>query len=159
MCAGTLEIGLYLHNYFGVYQGRCSYAFQTELGISLKYCFQHLRDGEVLYLSTSTFSPYRAVVDANLKPFLYAYVLFYGKIDPRTYQQTGFPDTVRLYEGNTPKPGLLLQSDYFLFDQPNGAPPYAVPDDEPLPPQARLVKSVQFTDPNPFIHYRIFEIP
>ena len=36
---------------------------------------------------------------------------------------------------------------------------YAVPDDTPLPPNAKLVKTTAFTDSYPFLQYQVFEIP
>ena len=153
--AGTLEIGLYLHNYFGAYQARCRFAYQGELVEALKYCFHHLDDNQVLYISDSTFSPHGSMVNAELKPFLYAYVLFYGKIDPRKYQQTGFPmDTVRLYDNNAARPGLLLRCNYRWL-----SPTVAqwTPNVEPLPAGSVLLTRIPFQDLD--LQYEIFKIP
>jgi hypothetical protein len=81
--------------------------------------------------------------------------LFYGKIDPRKYQQTGFPmDSVRLYEDGAPKPGLLLQCNYRLL--PTIDPRWAR-NDEPLPAGSVLLTSIPFQ--NSDLQYEIFRMP
>jgi hypothetical protein len=160
-CVGMVEIAVYLHHYFGVYQTQSRPAFNAELGESLEYCFQHLRNDEVLYISPSTFSFNGAIVDSALRPWLYIYVLFYGRIDPHTYQKAGMPaDRVRLYNGVAPRPGLLLRSNNFYWWS-TGADPqaYVAPDDLPLPAGARLVSSNIFAAPYSFLQYQVFEIP
>jgi 4-amino-4-deoxy-L-arabinose transferase-like glycosyltransferase len=169
LCAGSVELALYLRNYFGPgYQSSCRSVFQSELADALKYCFHHLDDDQVLYISDSTFSPYGSIVNAELKPFLYAYVLFYGKIDPRKYQQTGFPmDTVRLYDNNTPKPGLLLHCNFRLsstteqqrarFAGDEFVVDLFARNDEPLPAGSVLLTRIPFPDPD--VQFEIFKIP
>jgi hypothetical protein len=114
LCAGTVEISLYLRTYFGVrYQAYCRSVFHGQLADALKYCFQHLSADQTLYISDSTFCPHGPIVNSRLKPFLYAYVLFYGKFEPAQYQRAGFPlGPVRLYEDAAPKPGLLLRCNF-----------------------------------------------
>ena len=143
MCAGSIEIALYLRTYFGSeYQSYCRSFFQGELGGALKYCFQHLGNDQVLYISRSAFSPHGSIVNRKLKPFLYAYVLFYGRIDPHKYQQTGFPmDTVQLYDGPAPKAGLLLRCNYYFLPQNN---PQWVLNAEPLPAGNVLLISIPY---------------
>ena len=78
MCAATVEMPLYLLNYFGrSYQSYCRPFFCADLTEALKYSFHHLGHDEVLYISNSTLSPYGFIIDSKLKPFLYAHVLFY----------------------------------------------------------------------------------
>ena len=160
-CAGTLEIGLYLRDYFGAYQTRDPQVFQTELTDAFEYCFAHLDTNQVLYISASTFNPYGAIVKADLKPQLYAYVLFFGKIDPRIYQRTGFPtDTVRLYDGHAPRPGLLLGCDHYYIRRPDRPNEFLVASDRlPMPPAARLIKSIPFSGRYSFAKYQVFAIP
>jgi hypothetical protein len=156
LCAGSVEVALYLRNYFGPeYQSSCRSLSQGELDDALKYCFQHLGKDDVLYVSNSTFSPHGSIVDAQLKPFLYANVLFYGKIDPRKYQQTGFPmDTVQLYENYAPKPGLLLRCNSRL----TSINPYRwARNDELLPYFSTLL--ARFPFPNSDIQFEVFKIP
>jgi len=157
LCGGAVEITLYLHAYFGSsYQATCRSYFQGELADALKYCFQHLNNNEVLYISKSTFSPHGSIVNAELKPFLYAYVLFYGHIDPRQYQQAGFPtDTVQLYTiKNTPRPGLLLRCNFLLLSP---ATLQWARNDEPLPPGSSLV--THFPYANSDIQFEVFRVP
>lgn len=169
LCAGSVEIVLYLQNYFGPeYQSSCRDVQQGQLADALKYCFQHLSQNEVLYVSDSTFSPHGWIVNAELKPFLYAYVLFYGKIDPRKYQQTGFPmDTVRLYDNNAPKPGLLLRCNFRLssttepqrdrFAGDKFVVDLYTVNDEPLPAGSVLLTRIPFPDPD--VQFQVFKIP
>jgi hypothetical protein len=161
VCAGGVEIVLYLHNYFGVYQTQCRPAFNAELGESLEYCFQHLQAGQVLYISPSTFSFNGAIVDSELKPWLYMYVLFYGKIDPHKYQQNGTPaDQIQLYNGAPQRSGLLLRSNcFYWWERGADHQAYVAPDSMPLPVDARLVNSNTFAAPYSFLQYQVFEIP
>jgi 4-amino-4-deoxy-L-arabinose transferase-like glycosyltransferase len=156
MCVGNIEIALYMRAYFGPeYQSSCRDFFQGQLADALKYCFQHLSHDEILYVSDSTFSPHGSIVNAELKPFLYAYVLFYGKIDSRKYQQTGFPmDTVQLYENYAPKPGLLLRCNFRLLSITD---PQWASNDEPLPSGSHLL--ARFPFPNPDLQFEVFKIP
>jgi hypothetical protein len=161
VCAAALEIAVYMQDYFGAYQTRDSQAFQTELTDALEYCFAHLDTNQVLYISASTYNPYGAIVNTELKPQLYVYALFFGKIDPHIYQRTGLPpDTVRLYEGDAPKPGLLLRSSNYYFRPPEGGAGWTVvPDDMPIPSNARLIKTIPFSGPYSFARYEVFAIP
>lgn len=156
MCAASVEITLYLRTYFGPkYQTHCRTFFQGELADALKYCFHHLRKGQVLYISNSLFSPNGSIVNTELKPFLYAYVLFYGKIDPYKYQRTGFPmDTVQLYDGNPQKKGLLLRCNFYFLPQND---PQWVLDAERLP--ANSIRLLIIPYGNSDVHYEILQIP
>jgi len=156
MCTGSVEIALYLRTYFGPeYQSSARSYFEGELADALKYCFQHLGKDDVLYVSNSTFSPHGSIVNAQLKPFLYANVLFYGKIDPRKYQQTGFPmDTVELYKYYAPKPGLLLGCNSRLTSI---EPIRYAPNDEPLPSGSTLLACFPF--PKSDIQFEVFKVP
>jgi hypothetical protein len=50
------------------------------------------------------------VPDNEFKPYYYADILFFGRIDPHTYQLGGIPkDRVRPYEGLIRRPGLFLR--------------------------------------------------
>lgn len=156
LCAGSVEVVLYLRTYFGSrYQSSCRTDFQGELAEALKYCFHHLGENQVLYISDSTFCPHGPLINAELKPFLYAYVLFYGKIDPRKYQQTGFPmDPVRLYENNAPKPGLLLRCNYRWLSPTEAQWTLNV---EPLPADSVLLTRIPLL--NSYLQYEVFKIP
>ncbi len=158
VCAGALEIAVYMQDYFGAYQTRDPQVFQTELTDAFEYCFAHLGTNQVLYISASTYTPYGEDIDRDLKPQLYVYVLFFGKIDPRIYQRTGLPtDTVRIYDGHAPKPGLLLGSNNYYSRHPDGV--FAVPDAMPIPPHASLVKTIPFSGQYSFAKYQIFAVP
>jgi hypothetical protein len=157
-CAGTFEVFLYMHDYFGAYQTRAPDAFQTELTDALEYCFAHLKTNQVLYISRSTYTPYGSLVEADLKPLLYAHVLFFGKIDPSTYQRTGFPTkTVRKYDGNAPQPGLLLRCNYYFIHTKNGL--VSGRDGTPIPPTAELIRSIPFSGHSSFVQYQVFAVP
>ncbi len=158
VCAGALEIAVYIRDYFGAYQTRDPQAFQTELTDAFEYCFAHLDTNQVLYVSASTYTPYGEDVDRELKPQLYVYALFFGKIDPRVYQRTGLPaDTVRLYDGHASRPGLLLGSNNYYSRRPEGV--FATPDVMPIPPNARLIKTIPFSGQYSFAKYQIFAVP
>jgi hypothetical protein len=160
-CAGILEIALYMHDYFGAYQTRDPQALQTELTDALEYCFAHLDTNQVLYISASTYTPYGAVINTELKPLLYAHVLFLGRIDPRIYQQTGFPTyNVRLYDGRVTEPGLLLRSKSYYIKPPNGGAGFLeAPDTMPIPPSAKLIKSIPFSGQYSFAQYQVIAFP
>ena len=160
VCAGALEMAVYMRDYFGAYQTRDPQVFQTELTDAFEYCFAHLDAHQVLYISGSTYTPYGELINKELKPQLYVYPLFFGKIDPRIYQRTGLPaDTVRLYDGHPLKPGLLLRSSNYYFRSPDGAGLVARPDVMPIPPNARLIKSIPFSGQYSFAEYQVFAIP
>ena len=160
-CAGALEIALYMHDYFGPYQTRNPHALQTELTDVLEYCFAHLDTNQVLYISASTYTPYGAVVNTDLKPQLYVCVLFFGKINPSVYQRGGLPrETVRMYDGHAPKPGMLLGSSDYYFRRPDGGDELIVaPDAMPIPPGAKLIKSIPFSGEYSFAKYLLYTIP
>jgi hypothetical protein len=161
-CAGALEIALYMHDYFGAYQGRNPQALQSELTEALQYCFAHLETNQTLYISASTYTPYGAVVGTDLKPQLYAYVLFFGRIDPPIYQRTGLPkERVRLYDGQVSKPGLLLLCNNYYLLTDHGSRLQATPDRPPMPPNARSLVYIPFTGKYAIAsaRYLIFEIP
>jgi hypothetical protein len=88
-------------------------------------------------------------------------VLFFGKIDPRIYQRTGFPThNVRLYDGNVPEPGLLLRSSNYYFRPPNGGAGFLeAPDNMPIPSNAKLIKSIPFSGQYSFAQYQVFAFP
>lgn len=160
VCAGALEMAVYMRDYFGAYQTRDPQVFQTELTDAFEYCFAHLDAHQVLYISGSTYTPYGELINKELKPQLYVYPLFFGKIDPRIYQRTGLPaDTVRLYDGHPLKPGLLLRSSNYYFRSPDGAGLVARPNVMPIPPNARLIKSIPFSGQYSFAEYQVFAIP
>ncbi|MGD1018102.1 MAG: hypothetical protein ABSA12_02160 [Verrucomicrobiia bacterium] len=160
-CAGTLEIALYMRDYFGAYQTRDPQALQTELTDAFEYCFAHLETNQILYISASTYTPYGAIVNADLKPQLYVYVLFFGKIDPHIYQRTGLPTgTVRLYDGHAPKPGLLLGCNNYYIRSPDRPNEFlAASDNLPMPLAARLIESIPFSGQYSFAKYQVFGIP
>ena len=65
-------------------------------------------------------------------------------------------DNVRLYDDKTPKPGLLLRCNYYLFYRKN-MPAIAIPNTELVPVGAVLLKTVPIRSPN--IRYEILQIP
>ncbi len=114
---GLVESSMYFADYFGPYQTRCQTAFEAAFTDSLKYCFDRIRSNETLYVSGSVGTADDAFIDTDFKPSVYAQLLFYGKIDPSTYQHGGFSNTVvRPYLEQVDQPGLLLQCNHTPVD-------------------------------------------
>ncbi len=63
VCAGALEMAVYMRDYFGAYQTRDPQVFQTELTDAFEYCFAHLDAHQVLYISGSTYTPYGELIN------------------------------------------------------------------------------------------------
>lgn len=142
-CAGALEIGLYMKDYFGQYPLRCRAAFDADFTETLESCFRNLNDSETLYISGSAFAPLPHIVDQDFKPWFYVSILFFGKIDPRIYQQIGIPkDRVCFYEGVIHRPGLLLRCNLRLERPPiPDQPPLYILNLEPIPVGAKLLET------------------
>ena len=145
--AVLVEGCLYFADYFGPYQTRSQAAFHTALTDSLKYCFDRIHSNETLYVSGSIGASGSArPLDTDFKPFQYAFLLFYGKIDPSTYQHSGFSNTVvRPYLEQVDQPGLLLRCTYtptysFTLEGPQYKP---IPNFESIPDAAKLLATFQ----------------
>ncbi len=144
--AGVLEVAAYFADYFGRYQTRCPVAFHTAFTDSLKYCFHRIHSNETLYVSGSVGANCGASLDTDFKPFVYAFLLFYGKIDPSTYQRSGFSNTVvRPYLEQVDQPGLLLRCNYTAIHTLTlEGPQYkAIPNSESIPDAAKLLVTFQ----------------
>jgi Flp pilus assembly protein TadD len=145
--AGLVEGSVYFADYFGPYQTRCHASFQTGLTDALTYCFGHVGSNQTLYVSGSVGADGGAVIDTDFKNFTYAYLLFYGKIDPWTYQHGGFSKTVvRPYLEEIDQPGLLLRCNYTAtkITAPEGPHISVIPNFESIPDGAKRL--VEFQD-------------
>ena len=167
----ALESTVYLVDYFGDYQRRCRGAYETELTDALRYCFENLRTNETLSISKSAisaialnqnFNPPAArlgqlEVTEDFKPYIYAHILFFGRIDPRQYQQTGIPvERVRLADGSRPAPGLLLRSNRLVAYSVDRHQYVTARNPEPVPTGATIVDSIPF---NATVRYEIYRVP
>ena len=152
---GLIEAGAYLADYFGPYQTRCRVAFGTAFTEAVKYCFNRIGTNQTLYVSGSVSAPCSFLVDLDLKPYLYAYLLFYGRIDPWSYQHGGLSHTiVQPYFDHIDQPGLFLRCNCMPLLR-EGTQVLAVANIEPVPTQAKLLAT--FQDQAPF-EYQVFEI-
>ncbi|HUI07269.1 MAG TPA: hypothetical protein VL486_09725 [Verrucomicrobiae bacterium] len=150
--AGLGEARAYIADYFGPYQARSQTRFGTGITEAIRYCFDHLDSNQVLYVSATIGGPNYAWLNRDLKPFFYVYFLFYGKIDPSTYQHGGFSNTVvRPYLETIDRPGLLLRCNLYL----GRTQPTPIPNPEYLPPGATLLAT--FPEYGPF-EYQVFAV-
>ena len=151
--AGLIECGAYLADYFGPYQARCRKTFQTAFTEALTYCFNHVHGNQVLYVSGSVGTTCSTSVDPDFKPFVYMYLLYYGRIDPWTYQHGGFSNTIiRPYLERIDRPGLLLRCNY--TPDRLQTPFKALPNDESIPTNAIL--AAMFSE-RP-LDYEVYEV-
>lgn len=143
-CVGIVEVGLYLRDFFGPFQERYRVGLYTGYTEALEDCFRVIGKDETVYISGAP--------SALSKPG-YVYILFFGKIDPRVYQQQGIPkERVRLYDGTIPRPGILLRASMrrgqltYNFNLPGAAtapqPVVLETNPEPIPPHAELLQTV-----------------
>ena len=151
--AGFIEGGAYFTDYFGPYQTRCRKEFQTGFTEAIAYCFDRIDSHRVYYVSGSVGTTCSVSLDTDFKPFVYAYLLFYGRIDPRVYQHGGFSNTVvRPYLEEIDQPGLLLRCNYRPETQ--GTKFLAITNLESVPDRAKLL-AIFRDDP---LEYQVFEV-
>jgi 4-amino-4-deoxy-L-arabinose transferase-like glycosyltransferase len=119
-CAGSVEMGLYLRDYFGPYQIRSRGRFDAAFTEALEDCFRIAGPTETVYISKHTFILWEiAAIGADFKPEVYADILFFSKTDPRVYQRGGFSkERVSLYDGTIRKSGVLLRSNVRWVEVP-----------------------------------------
>jgi hypothetical protein len=90
----------------------------TGLTDAVKYCCDRIDSNQTLFISDSLAAPYGRFFKKDLKPLVYVYSLFYGKIDPWSYQHGGFSNTFvqdLLYGANRPAlPTAQVQLQAFL---------------------------------------------
>jgi hypothetical protein len=92
-------------------------------------------------------------VNREFKPITYEDILFFGKIDPREYQQSGIPgNRVRLYEGTIDTPGLLLRTNMRLLKMVQGE---TVTIPEPVPPSTKLLETKPVLED---IQYEVYQV-
>jgi hypothetical protein len=153
-CAGVVEVALYLKDYFGEYQIRSRVAFSAPFTEALEDCFRALDTSNTLYVSISAVAPLVGVnVNRDFKPITYEDILFFGKIDPRVYQQSGIPrNSVRLYEGIIDTPGLLLRTNMRVVKPVQGK---LVPVPEIGPLGAKLLETKPVYDD---IQYEVYQV-
>lgn len=153
--AGLIEGSAYLADYFGPYQMRCRVTYGTAFAEAVEYCFSRIGSNQTLYVSGSVSAPSGHFLDENLKPYLYAYFLFYGRIDPRSYQHGGLSYTIfRPYFGHIDQPGVFLRCNY-MPRLGKGTQVLAVANVEPVSDRAKLLATFQHHAP---IEYQVFEI-
>ena len=152
--AGVMEVTLYLRDYFGEYPTRSYVAFSAPFTESLEDCFRVLSTTNTLYVSPNAIYPiYPVMLDSDFKPAAYADILFFGRIDPRIYQQSGIPKhRVHLCEGKVDDPGLLLRTNVRLVKQVEGKL-VEIPDS--MPPGAILLETKSVTD---VVRYEIYQV-
>ena len=166
-----LESVVYLGDYFGDYQRRCGPAYEIELTEALRYCFGNLRTNETLSISKSAitalalnqnFNPpagdrAQLEVTEDFKPYIYAHILFFGRVEPLRYQRAGIPpDRVRLADGNRPAPGLLLRSNRLVAYSAERRQFVTARNPELVPTDATLVYQIPFTDR---VRYEVYRVP
>jgi 4-amino-4-deoxy-L-arabinose transferase-like glycosyltransferase len=155
-CAvGALESSAYLADYFGPYQKLCRHAFMAGLTEGLKYSFQRINGNQTFYVDDSVGVPYGVYIHTDFKPLIYAHLLFYGGIDPQSYQREGFSNSaVQPYLGRIEKPGLLLRCNYTsrLSDVPPSA---GMQSHIPVPSGAKLLATFEEGTP---LEYQVFEV-
>jgi len=171
-CAGIVETGWYLRDYFGPYQVRCRPEFTASFIEVLRDCFRALGENKTLYISASTFSPYNMIPGTDFKPYFYIHLLFFGRIDPLTYQHGGIPrNRVVLYDGSITTPGLLLRCTMSVIPPEAGHPlplagatfnresPTYIRNPEPIPPNATLLETKPVDGPFPAeVRYEVYEV-
>ncbi len=160
-CAGIVEVGLYMNDFFGPYQARHRRALYSGYTDVLEACFRAAGKDETVYISGSPL--------AFSKPE-YVYLLFFGQIDPRVYQQHGIPkDRVCLYDGTISRPGVLLRCTMHRVDMAYQVMPQALggdpaemprpvffePNPEPIPVGAQLLKTMPVGD---LLQYEIYRV-
>ncbi len=155
--AGFVESSMYFADYFGPYQTRSRVAFAPGFTDAITYCFSRVGSNQTLYVSGSVGAASDAFIDTDFKPFVYSFLLFYGKIDPWTYQHGGFSNTiVRPYLEEIDQPGLLLRCN----DTPTqtitsqGPRISTIPNLESIPDTAKLL--VAFQDDT--LVYQVWEV-
>jgi len=155
--AGIIEGALYMKDYFGPYQLRSRYEFQTALTSALDGCFHTLDYSHPLYISDSVLETLIPPQDHDFKPFLYADILFFGKIDPRIYLRSGIPaNRVCVYDGVIREHGLLLRCNLRLrVPVTTENPPDFEPNREPIPTGATLLATIPF---DPTMRYEVYDV-
>lgn len=154
---GGVESAAYFADYFGPYQTRCQTAFGTAFTDSLKYCFDQIHSNETLYVSGSVSTVGSELLDTDFKPFVYAYLLFYGRIDPSTYQHGGFSNTVvRPYLEQVDQPGLLLRCNYTRTNTvtSESSQDTIIPNPESIPDAAKPMVTFQ----DGALEYQVWEV-
>lgn len=155
------QTGYYLWDYFGDYQQRARGYLLADFTDAIEAGFQRLGTNETFYLSGSVLplsvtpeGKLALSVDKQFHPYFYTHLLFFGKIDPRTYQQHGLPsEKVCYYEGTIHRPGLLLRADPLVIKFGNQW--MTQPDPEPLPLRAKRLVVLPFTTG---AHYELYRI-
>jgi 4-amino-4-deoxy-L-arabinose transferase-like glycosyltransferase len=154
---GKLEIVGYSRRYFTIYPEESAGAFDAATVGALEKLFAHRTQDETVYIV-----PYLTGrrLDPRFKPFWYAHILFFGGVDPRSYQRDGFDSTgINQYGGqqSLPDGSLLLRPNCRNIRE--GGQIRIVRNDEPLPEGAKLIDSQQYTpDPADPRRFEIFRI-
>jgi 4-amino-4-deoxy-L-arabinose transferase-like glycosyltransferase len=171
-CAGLVETGWYMRDYFGPYQVRSRLQFQSNLVEVLQDCFRAVGDNKTLYISASTCAPQNINPGLDFKPYFYINLLFFGRIDPATYQHGGIPRSrVYPYDGFISNPGLLLRCTMRVIPPQGmrelplagatfvaGQPTYVL-NHELIPPNATLVETKPVDGWFPAeVRYEVYEV-
>ncbi len=134
-----IELGCYMHNYFGDYVKRSRLDFAAPLIEAFEYSFQELQPDEILYVS---FSVVPQKINKEFKPFWYVDLLFFGKIHPATYLREGLPrNRIAAYDMRAYRKGILIRSNVVSLKGEDGNN-YLFMNSEPVPAGAKLLKEI-----------------
>ena len=150
LCFSAIEVSIYFVNYFGKYAVESRSSFYAPFAETVEYGFRNLSGNDTFYVSDSVFF---LPVDSSFKPSWYVYFLFYGKIAPETYQKTGIPEYIRVYDGKISNPGILIRMNSRISVD-NAGNPIAVLNNEPVPEKSKLIRRIPLSSGSD----RFFEI-
>jgi hypothetical protein len=155
----AVEVGFYMKNYFGDYAVLSRSAFNASLVETIEFAFKERGDTETIYVSNSFF--YHPVTK-DFKPIWYSHFLFFGKIDPKTYQKYGIPpEIISPYDpASPPSSGFLLRMNPRIAHDENFTP-YLEWNNEKIPEGANLLLKIPLLkDSNRFFEiYKISKTP
>ncbi|HBC85770.1 MAG TPA: hypothetical protein DCZ94_02325 [Lentisphaeria bacterium] len=138
-CFGLVEMAAYFGNYFGAYAVKSRSSFVAPFAETVELAFEELGMGEKLYVSSSVF---HHPVDRDFKPIWYIYFLFYGKIDPATYQRNGISESMVIpFEGKTTGAGIFIRMNSRISVDSSGNP-IAILNNEPVPVNSKLIHNI-----------------
>ncbi|MGD0016811.1 MAG: hypothetical protein ABSC38_04755 [Verrucomicrobiia bacterium] len=154
--AGLIESTAYLADYFGPYQTVCRHAFMAGLTEGLEYSFDRINSNQILYVDDSVGVPYGVVhMRADFKPLIYTHLLFYGRIDPWSYQHQGFSNSIiQPYLGRIDKPGILLRCNS-TRDHRDLSSFAGIKNHIPIPTGAELLATFEEETP---LEYQVFKL-
>jgi 4-amino-4-deoxy-L-arabinose transferase-like glycosyltransferase len=138
LCFSVIEVSVYFVNYFGKYAVDSRGSFYASFSETVEHAFNNLLEHETMYVSDSAFF---LPVDRSFKPYWYVYFLFYGKVAPETYQKTGIPEYIRIYDAKIHRPGILIRMNSRISVD-SGGNPIAIFNNEPIPVNSNLIYKI-----------------